>query len=1208
MWKSRTYSSSLFKRKSSLNEKVFSDSVEENPSIHLGNMDNLSHPLLVFGINLNNLNVNALLDSGASNDFISTRFVNDNAIKYVKINPIATRIATKVETPISIIGKVTLYMTYQGIKEYRDFYVLDLDKYDVILGMKFLKDKNPQVNWNTFQVKMNTFNDNLGDISSKDFGNEEVFNNLFKKLQLEMDKKLQDLKFNHYRNEDNNTNITSNNKDSNEEVKVIEYNNCMKDVQKNESCLVLVNEIQQHDSNSNNNIDNIQNNKIEEVIETFKDVFPEQLPNDLPPQRSIEHEIKLNKDSEPPNRSPYRLSFTEQDELKKQLKTLLDGKLIRPSSSPFGSPVLFVKKKSGELRMCIDYRALNNITVKNRYPLPRVDDLLDQLSQARYFSKLDLTSGYWQVRVKSDDTHKTAFRTRYGHYEFMVMPFGLCNAPSTFQHLMNSTFQDYLDDFVIIYLDDIMIYSKTFNDHLKHLEIVFQKLREMKLYAKLQKCEFAKEEVEYLGHIVGNKSIKPDPKKTQAIMEWPAPQNSKDVMAFVGLANFYRKFVNNFSKIVAPLTNIMSKKAEFKWKNEQQDAFDKIKVILTNSPVLKLPTRFGRFKVHTDASDIAIGAVLEQEDIDIEEIKPVAYFSQKLHGAQVRYPVHIKELYAIVKALENWRHYLEGQSFDVYTDHHSIQFLKTQSGLSKLQARWVEKLSLFDFELHYKPGKTNVVADGLSRLPQANAIDTNSLSETTRKTIKKKYLCDSDFKNIYEDLENNKEPPAELRHKYKHYKLINNLLVYSVIPEDNDTERLCVPKGKIRKQILYDNHDSITAGHVGYLRTYDLIHRYYYWPSMIKEIKNYVIRCHQCQINKTNNSKTQGMLQPLQIPKCKWEQISMDFITGLNKTKNGFDSIYVVIDYLSKRGHFIPCTINITGTEVAKLFINNIYKLHGLPKVIISDRDPRFIGNFWSSLMANLGVKLAFSSANHAQTDGQTERTNRTLEQMLRSFINKQQDNWDECLPLIEFAYNNSKSSTTGYTPFEVDTGINPIATGKITYHTSNPTLEDFIKDMNSLSNIALDSIKQSQDSQAVYANRKRSDLNIQIGDLVLLNKSGLTWKPSKLSRIWYGPYKVLSKHYTSFKLSILDTRMDPVIHASHLKKYHNPIQHRPSRNYKVNPVYSSEEVVLIGTKTINKQKFYLIKRNNESQDDAYWISQQDLETNNYKITNKNPN
>ena len=194
--------------------------------------------------------------------------------------------------------------------------------------------------------------------------------------------------------------------------------------------------------------------------------------------------------------------------------------------------------------------------------------------------------------------------------------------------------------------------------------------------------------------------------------------------------------------------------------------------------------------------------------------------------------------------MENWRHYLEGQSFDVYTDHHSIQFLKTQSGLSKLQARWVEKLSLFDFELHYKPGKTNVVADGLSRLPQANAIDTNSLSETTRKTIKKEYLCDSDFKNIYEDLENNKEPPAELRHKYKHYKLINNLWLSSVIPEENDTERLCVPKGKIRKQILYDNHDSITAGHVGYLRTYDLIHRYYYWPSMIKEIKNYVIRCH----------------------------------------------------------------------------------------------------------------------------------------------------------------------------------------------------------------------------------------------------------------------------------------------------------------------------------------------------------------------------
>ncbi|TIA92768.1 hypothetical protein E3P96_04171, partial [Wallemia ichthyophaga] len=298
------------------------------------------------------------------------------------------------------------------------------------------------------------------------------------------------------------------------------------------------------------------------------------------------------------------------------------------------------------------------------------------------------------MRIKDADIPKTAFTSRYGHYEFMVMPFGLCNAPSSFQYLMNSIFQEYLDDFVVVYLDDIMIYSRTEEDHLRHLKVVFDKLRDNKLYAKLKKCEFLKDSVEYLGHIVGNNVITPDESKTKAIQEWETPRNNMDIMSFMGLANFYRKFVPNFSKRTKALTDAMAKKENFQWTDVEKTEFEDIKTALTSYPILKLPTKDGRFIVHTDASDYAIGAVLEQEDVNTGDIKPVAYFSRKLHGAQVRYATHVKELYAIMKALECWRQYLEGRQFE---------YIRTQPDLSKLQRRWIEKLADFDCEITYKP-------------------------------------------------------------------------------------------------------------------------------------------------------------------------------------------------------------------------------------------------------------------------------------------------------------------------------------------------------------------------------------------------------------------------------------------------------------------------------------------------------------------------
>jgi hypothetical protein len=321
------------------------------------------------------------------------------------------------------------------------------------------------------------------------------------------------------------------------------------------------------------------------------------------------------------------LSPIELKELKKQLKELLDKGLIRPGTSPYGSPVLFVKKKDGSLRLCIDYRALNKVTIKNKYPLPRVDDLLDQLRGAKYFSKLDLRNGYWQVRIKESDIKKTAFRTRYGHFEFLVLPFGLSNAPTTFMRLMNDVLFPYLDKFVIVYLDDILIFSRTREEHLQHLRLVLEKLRQHQLYVKSSKCEFMKTKIDFLGHLVSSEGILPQEEKTRAISSWPTPKNLQDIRTFLGLDNYYHKFVPRFAHIAAPLTNLMrnEKGQTFAWGEKQQQAFDELKRRLTSVPVLTTYDPDGEIQVRTDASDLGVGTVLEQKQPSDKQWKPVAY-------------------------------------------------------------------------------------------------------------------------------------------------------------------------------------------------------------------------------------------------------------------------------------------------------------------------------------------------------------------------------------------------------------------------------------------------------------------------------------------------------------------------------------------------------------------------------------------------------
>jgi hypothetical protein len=453
---------------------------------------------------------------------------------------------------------------------------------------------------------------------------------------------------------------------------------------------------------------------LDALLNKYAHVTPPELPPGLPPHRGTPHVIPLEHGAVPPPCRTYRLSPREKTEVETQIKDLLAKGLIEPSSSPFGAPVIFVPKPDGSLRMCLDYRALNRITVKNKYPLPRIDDLLDQLSGATVFSGLDLVSGYWQLRMSDEDAPKTAFRTHLGLYQWRVLPMGLSNAPSTFQRAMNEIFADCIGKFVCIYLDDILIYSKSPTEHLQHLEHVLKRLADSQLYIKLSKCKFNQYEIKFLGHIVGRGGVRMDPAKVEAVQQWPVPSDLHQLRQFLGLTNWFKRHIMGYSQLVLPLSNqLCSKSGSTPVDLSSPDcraAFAAIKHALCTAPTLGTPDCSQPFEVICDASNFCLGGVLLQQD------KPLAYETRKFIPAECNYHAGERELLAVVHCLKAWRCYLEGSDFTVVTDHNPITWFSTQPTLSPRQARWQELLSRFDFKWEYRPGRINV-ADPLSRRP-----------------------------------------------------------------------------------------------------------------------------------------------------------------------------------------------------------------------------------------------------------------------------------------------------------------------------------------------------------------------------------------------------------------------------------------------------------------------------------------------------------
>jgi hypothetical protein len=632
----------------------------------------------------------------------------------------------------------------------------------------------------------------------------------------------------------------------------------------------------------------------------FPDVFPEDLPG-LPPERDVEFVIELKLGTAPISRRSYRMPPNELAELKTQLQDLLEKGFIRPSSSPWGCPAIFVKKKDQTLRMCVDYRPLNEVTIKNKYPLPRIDILFDQLTGARVFSKIDLRSGYHQIRIRPKDIPKTAFTTLYRLFEYLVMSFGLTNAPAHFTYLMNSVFMPELDKFVVVFIDDILIYSKNEEEHAKHFWIVLTRLREHQLYAKFSKCAFWLEEIQFLGHVLSANGIAVDPSKVKDILEWKLPTTVHQVRSFRGLAGYYRRFIPDFSKIVKPITSLLKNDTKFNWSSRCNKAFEQLKVLLTTAPVLAQPDIEKPFDIYCDASGSGLGCVLMQEG------RVIAYASRQLRRHEEHYPTHDLELAAVVHALKIWRHYLLGNICHIYTDHKSLKYIFTQSELNMRQKRWLELIKDYELEIHYHPGKANMVADALSRRASCHCLTIKTSNITLCQEMEKLNLrmiqhgtlnqlkLESIVLQRIIDVQRNDKGM-----KHIHEKIEAGKANY-FRKDDQGTlwfnNRIVVPKNEeVHQQILDEAHLSRCCIHPGSTKMYQDLKQHYWWTKMKIEIARYVTRCDTCRHVKAIHMKTVDPLQSLPIPTWKWEDISMDFIVGLPRTTKGFDSIWVIID------------------------------------------------------------------------------------------------------------------------------------------------------------------------------------------------------------------------------------------------------------------------------------------------------------------------
>ncbi|KAE9182825.1 hypothetical protein PF004_g24131 [Phytophthora fragariae] len=791
------------------------------------------------------------------------------------------------------------------------------------------------------------------------------------------------------------------------------------------------------------------NNPVYSLAREFEDIFPEKIPAELLAERGVRHEIDL---------VPWsKYCVTRQRPLPRDQVQAIDDFFqgrrkaghVRESISPHSSPTFCVKKATGGWRIVHAFNKLNDATIPAQTPIPRKDMVLDTMSGSVIYSAIDLTDGFYQILMEESDIPLTAVSTPSGMlWEWLVMPQGLKNAPATFNRMVSHVLRP-LRAFTPSYFDDIFVHSRAEDGlsavdvHLRHLRKVFEKMRENKLYANLKKCVFGAPEIPVLGCYVSKSGVRADPEKISSICSWPTPKNQTELRQWLGLANYLHKYTKDYAGLIQPMSSLLKKDVAWNWRPEHQDAFDAVKKSLASAPVLMLPDTSRPFHVVCDASDFAIGCALMQFDAEGRE-RVVSYQSRQMKPAEKNYPVHDKELLAMRYALIKFRVYLLGeQMVAVYTDHASLRTAMKSPHLSQRMARWLSFFAEYNFIVHYKPCKNNILADALSRRPDYDprrstrhqdipddddddddcaTCVTLGINATVsspvlplRQQIADAYEDDAFYAAIIRYLRN---PTADTlakltrptRDTITRYDLDGDLLTYAI--DTFDTPRVVIPADDdLRARLVHEYHDAPAGGHLGREKTFAALSRDFFWPRMYKWIRKWVRSCEICQRVKPAASK-QAPLRLLPIATSAWRSVSMDFIFGLPRDAEGRTGVLVFVDRFSKMVHLDPVAAEVTADESAELFLDLVFRHHGLPESIVSDRDPRFTSAFWTRLFALLGTRLLIYATSFAS--------------------------WSSFLPMAEFALNNSTHASTGLTPFFVNNARHPRVPALLAVRSSN--------------------------------------------------------------------------------------------------------------------------------------------------------------------------
>ncbi|MEN9524269.1 MAG: hypothetical protein RL536_338 [Candidatus Parcubacteria bacterium] len=897
-------------------------------------------------------------------------------------------------------------------------------------------------------------------------------------------------------------------------------------------------------------------------------VTPTNIPP-VPPHRP--HDMAINLDPTkplPPKSKYYSLSPENERVVDEYVELALKRGWIEPSNSPVAAGMFIVQQPNGKRRPCVDFRAINSITIGDAYPIPNINDLLFDIAHSCLYTQLDMPDAYHLVRIRAGDEWKTAFKTRKGQYQYRVMCFGLTNSPPVFERFVEMVLKEFIHKDVMVYLDNILIFTKSdtptvtpelMKKHFETVRAVMEQLKKNDLYLRPNKCSFAVKKIDVLGYLVDWHGIHMNPEKQKAVLEWQPPTSVKGMQQFLGFANFYRRFIKDYSKIAKPLTTLTRKTVPYVWTKEADEAFQTLKEKFVNPPVMRFFDPKLETFLETDASDYALGGIVSQKDPTTGLTHPVSFHSRSLLDAECNYDTHDKELLAIVDSLKfNRPMLLSVPSFTILCDHMNLAYFTKKNNLSQRQFRWAVFLADYRFTLIHRAGKLNGNADALSRRTEFQKEGNPKANEKILFKKMKNTPCQlafnapelegtipGDFPDlpiIVSQIQLDDDSPVEsnLTQTLGGGDKAMHPPVRYTLNKDYDHIGISGISLEDKEKIFQRYHDHPTAGHQGFGKTLELVRRHHSWPKIRDDLHRYIMNCTTCIRSKSKRHKPYGLLMPLAVPITPFDAVSMDFITDLPPS-HGFDTILVFKCRLTKLVHLAATHKDVDTEELVRLFIRNVYRLHGIPRSLVSDRGSLFTSTLWKGITKQLGITSSLSSAFHPQSDGSTEVYNQMIEQYLRVYGNYDQDDWFKWLDLAEFTYNNSINSTTRMTPFMALQGFNPKAMPVPGIENTPSKAEQWSVNCHERFEQLRENLKSAQDDYKRFADRRRSKgPDFKVGDKVFLSSKNIkTLRPKKkLTPKYFGPFKIIQKiNDVAFRLDLPPTwKIHNVFHISLLE------------------------------------------------------------------------